>query len=141
MQQLLEELRVTKATNARRITSKFSSMYITKDGISGQYFDGNTTHTIPIWNNASPPTHMITNAKNLYFSARGLGVTLNTTTLTVNQGSSYIGFSKTEESMLIGIRINNNIGTNLYRPITHHYGNNDYYMACWENDALTDVHF
>lgn len=132
--------RVVKSPFALLDTSKFTSMYITKDGISGTYNDNGTIRTLPIWNTASPPTHMITGTTNISIPGRTAGVSLTTSTSVVSDDPIYMALDKEEESLLIGVGISNFVGSNLSRPSTNHQGGDDYNMMTWDDKMLSNMY-
>lgn len=98
-------------------TKSFSSLYITKEGISGNY----NGSILPIWNVNSPSTHMIVGSKNISFGAtsvyRSDMLSNNLVYIDIPGATTYIGFNKTEESILLGVKASNNgMGTNFTIP-------------------------
>lgn len=134
--------RVTKTPFALLDTSKFTSMYITKDGISGEYFDGATTQVLPIWNTVSPPTHMITGTHNLNFPAGLASATLSLGVYSINvaEGSIYMGLDKEEESFLVGGKVGNFVGTDLRGTSQTFYGGDDYSMMVFDDKMLSNMY-
>ena len=134
--------RVTKTPFALLDTRKFTSMYITKDGISGEYFDGTSTHVLPIWNTASPPTHMITGTRNISFPDEYASATLVDGVFSINVSGDiiYMGLNREEESFLIGCKVGNFAGTDLRSTPHTFYGENDYSMMVYDDKMLSNMH-
>lgn len=98
-------------------TKSFSSLYITKEGISGNYNGG----VLPIWNVNSPPTHMIVGSKNVSFSSNNVYrsdlLSNNLVYVDIPGDAIYVGFNKVEESILLGVKAgSNSMGTDFTIP-------------------------
>lgn len=86
-------------------TSKFTGLYIDKDGIKGT-FNG---ATIPVYNNNSAPTYLIEATKNAFspvFTITGEGSN------TITQELLNVEATRTHESLLVGVNI---VGGDLLR--------------------------
>jgi len=134
--------RVAKTPFALLDTSKFTSMYITKDGISGEYFDGVSTQVLPIWNNQSPPTHMIAGTHNLIFQEGYVSTSLTEGVYSINVpgGFMYMGLDKEEESFLVGGKVSNFVGTDLRGASHTFYGDDDYTMMVFDDKMLSNMY-
>ena len=80
-------------------TSKFTGLYIDKDGIKGT-FNGKD---IPIYNNNSAPTYLIENTKNS--SSPKVQITDASGTVTLTQELLDVETTRTKESLLVGVNI------------------------------------